>query len=85
MGLCSSFHAVEEMRRGASPLEALLAPLRRVVECFDLEPEHQVAMVVLRPDGNWASAALRPGYKSVVTDRDGTRVVDAHAVLVDGS
>jgi isoaspartyl peptidase/L-asparaginase-like protein (Ntn-hydrolase superfamily) len=82
MGLCSSFHVVELMRAGAEPQGALRAALERVRDAYDLAPEHQVAMIALRPDGAWASAALRPGYKCVVTDATGTKLLDPHAVVL---
>ena len=74
--------AVEEMRRGASPLDALAACIERVQGSFDLRPEDQVAMIALRPDGAWASAALRGGYKTVITTHAGTRVEAAGVVAL---
>lgn len=85
MGLCSSFLATETMRRGASPVDALGEAIGRIGDAYDLEPEHQVAMIAVRPDGAWASAALRPGYKTVVSDADGSRVVDPDLVVLAGS
>jgi isoaspartyl peptidase/L-asparaginase-like protein (Ntn-hydrolase superfamily) len=82
MGSCSSFLAVELMRRGATPLDALVEAIGRVRDDFDLAPEHQVAMIALRPDGATASAALRPGYRNVRTDARGTAVGDPEVVLV---
>jgi isoaspartyl peptidase/L-asparaginase-like protein (Ntn-hydrolase superfamily) len=82
MGLCSSFHVVELMRAGATPLDALLTALARVADAHELAPEHQVAMIALGPDGAWASAALRPGYKCVVTDADGTALREPDAVVL---
>ena len=82
MGLCSSYQAVESMRAGAEPLPALRAALERIASAYELAPEHQIAMIALRPDGAWASAALRPGYKSVATDASGTRLLDPDAVTL---
>jgi len=82
-GLCSSFLAVEHMRRGAPPLDALLVALSRFEEAFHLRHNHQVAMIALRPDGDWASAALRPGYKTSITDTSRSEVIDPDAVLLD--
>jgi isoaspartyl peptidase/L-asparaginase-like protein (Ntn-hydrolase superfamily) len=82
MGSCTSFLIVEEMRRGKSPLDALIEALRRIREDHPLELHHQVAVIAVRPDGEWASAALRPGYKTSVTDADGDRVVDPDFVLI---
>ncbi len=84
MGLCSSFLVADEMRRGATPGEALREALGRIRDAYDLAPEHQIAMIALRPDGAWASGALRPGYRTVVTDADGMRVIDPDFVLLTG-
>ncbi len=82
MGVCGSFLAVEEMRRGKSPLDAIMIVLQRVREAYDLKPDHQVAMIAMRPDGAWASAALRPGFSHCIADDAGTRVEPAQRVLM---
>lgn len=74
MGVCGAFLAVELMRGGSSPEEALDAVLRRVAGRFRILEEHQVAMIALDRDGASAAAALRPGFRCVVTDATGTRV-----------
>ena len=73
MGVCGSFLAVECMRRGASPAEALVEVLRRIERSRELKPSHQVAMIALSAPGAWASAALREGFLVAVTDASGTR------------
>jgi isoaspartyl peptidase/L-asparaginase-like protein (Ntn-hydrolase superfamily) len=61
-GVCGCFLAVECMRRGASPADAVREVLERIGGAYRLEPHHQVGLVVLRPDGAWASGSLRPGF-----------------------
>jgi N4-(beta-N-acetylglucosaminyl)-L-asparaginase len=73
MGVCGSFLAVECMRRGASPADALVEVLRRIERSRELKPSHQVAMIALSASGSWASAALREGFLVTVTDALGTR------------
>ena len=73
MGVCGSFLAVECMRRGASPVDALVEVLRRIERSRELRPSHQVAMIALSARGDWASAALREGFLVAVTDSAGTR------------
>jgi len=73
MGVCGSFLAVECMRRGASPADALVEVLRRIERSRELNPSHQVAMIALSAGGEWASAALRGGFLACVTDAAGTR------------
>lgn len=79
-GVCGSFLAVEEMRRGASPLEAIVTVLERIHRRFKLLPDHQVALIAMSPKGAWASAALKPGFHHTITDSAGTRVEPAQHV-----
>lgn len=82
MGVSGSFLAVELMRRGASPVDAAVEVLQRIVMKFDLGPDHQVAMIVMGPRGEWGSAAIRPGFSHTITDSQGTRVEGAQKVLL---
>jgi L-asparaginase/N4-(beta-N-acetylglucosaminyl)-L-asparaginase len=77
MGSCASFLAVEELRRGASPAEALGRALERAAEVRDARRPaagdaraDQLAMIALTADGSWACAALEPGFEAVVLARD---------------
>ncbi len=81
MGVCGSFLAVESMRRGASPLEAVVEVLERIRSAYTLEPHHQVALIALRPDGSWGAAALRSGFRIAVRDPAGSRIVEPGATL----
>jgi len=73
MGVCGSFLAVEEMRRGKSPMEAIQEVLRRVAASYTLKADHQVALIALRADGAWASGSLRKGFSHCYTDAAGVR------------
>lgn len=84
MGVCGSFLAVELMRGGVEPLEALTRVLERVAAAHALRPEHQVALVALRADGAWASASLRPGFSHAVRDAGGLVTGPAQRVLIPG-
>ncbi|HMN96056.1 MAG TPA: N(4)-(beta-N-acetylglucosaminyl)-L-asparaginase [Phycisphaerales bacterium] len=64
MGVCGSFLAVESLRSGRSPLEAVEIALRRILESGPVEPHHQVGLIVLARDGRWAAGSLRPGYRT---------------------
>lgn len=81
MGVCGSFLAVEYLRQGRTPLEAAVGVLERVMSRYTLKEDHQVAMIVMRSDGAWASAALRPGFSHTITDERGTRVEPAQRVM----
>ncbi len=79
MGICGSFLAVEKLRAGESPEQAARSVIMRIMEEYDLEPRHQVAVLVMNGEGAWSAAALRPGYRTAVMDgeRDGPVLVDA--------
>lgn len=81
-GVCGSFLAVEAMRRGASPREAIVQVLERIIRRFRLQPDHQVAMIAMNPSGEWASGALKPGFHHTITDAQGTRIEPAQVVLM---
>jgi len=88
IGVCGSFLAVELMRGGATPLDAITEVLRRICERFTLGPDHQVAMIAMaappakgRQWGGWASAAIRSGFLHTITDEACTRVEDAQRVV----
>jgi len=81
MGVCGSFLAVELMRGGARPLDAIVEVLKRICARFELGPDHQVAMIAMTPRGEWGSGAIRPGFRHTITDERGTRVEEAQRVV----
>ncbi|MGE5611952.1 MAG: isoaspartyl peptidase/L-asparaginase [Bacillota bacterium] len=76
MGVCASFLAVEKLRMGATPGEAVRAVLERIVESYVLREEDQCGIIVMRPDGEWACGALREGFVVAVKEEEGERVVE---------
>lgn len=82
MGTCSTFLAVELMRRGASPLDALTDALQRIADSYDLSDDAQVGMITLRPTGQWACAALRAGYRTAVRDAEQDDLVEPQRVIL---
>ncbi|MCE2652217.1 MAG: N(4)-(beta-N-acetylglucosaminyl)-L-asparaginase [Planctomycetaceae bacterium] len=81
MGVCGSFLAVELMRQGRTPAEAVGEVLRRVASRYAIQPEHQVAMIALRADGAWASGSLRPGFSHCLTTGPSLTAEPAHSAL----
>jgi N4-(beta-N-acetylglucosaminyl)-L-asparaginase len=79
---CAAFDAVREMERGASPTEACLAALRRIVKhtkeprlLNELgRPTFNVTMYALRKDGEVGAASMHEGYQYVVQRGGETRV-----------
>lgn len=80
-GLCATFLAVEMLRRGASELEAIAEVLLRAQACEAIDPKHQLALIVLRADGGYASGSFRRGYRTAVRDRNGGRLVEVDMVM----
>ena len=82
MGVCGSFLAVEQMRRGATPSNAAIEVLERIVETCELHDKHQAAVITLSTSGTWGSAALRPGYRTAVQTAAGVELVDPDRVML---
>lgn len=82
MSVCGSFLGVELMARGMEPLEALRGVLERIAQKHQIKPQHQVALIALRADGTWASAALRPGFSHCISTAAGTELAPAQGVIL---
>lgn len=82
MGVCGSFLAVEFMRQGRTPAEAVVGVLERVVGAYEVLPQHQVGVVAMSAGGAWACASLRGGFSCCVTDGGGQRRVESGRVLL---
>jgi N4-(beta-N-acetylglucosaminyl)-L-asparaginase len=82
MGVCGSFLAVELMGRGASPQDAACEMLQRILDSYELCPEHQAAIITLNPLGQWSSASLRPGYRTAVHTSSRNELVEPDRVLL---
>jgi len=66
-----SFLTVENMRRGASPLEAVMETLKRVRKVTPRTDEFQLAFLAVGRDGTVAGGALHKGFKYAFTDEGG--------------
>jgi isoaspartyl peptidase/L-asparaginase-like protein (Ntn-hydrolase superfamily) len=82
MGICGSFLAVEAMRRGASPLEAAIEVLDRVMKSYDLTPEDQLGVITLNNRGEWSGASLRNGFSIAVKSATRDELVDSPQVML---
>jgi N4-(beta-N-acetylglucosaminyl)-L-asparaginase len=86
---CSSFAAVELMRRGASPEEAGLEILRRVVKQTteprlldaDGRPNFGLKLYLLNREGKFAGVSLWGPARFAVTDETGTRLEPCAALF----
>ena len=82
MSVCGSFLGVEFMRQGRSPAEALLGVLERIRQKHTIVEAHQVALIAMRADGTWASAALRKGFSHCISTEDGMRLEATGTVAI---
>lgn len=81
MSVCGAFLAVESLRRGDEPSRAARNVIDRIAEHFALSDDDQVGVIVLRADGSWSSAALRPGFRVAVRSADRDQLVVCNKVL----
>jgi len=81
---CASFLAVEFMRQGLAPREALLRTLERVVAMTeprllrpDGRPRFDLEFYAVAKDGRYAGATLYSGGRFAVCDEQGARLEEA--------
>jgi len=84
-GVCAAFLAVETLRRGASPLNAAREVLTRINHAYRLTVNDQVGIIVLAADGRFATASLRPGYKTAIRTHEGAQVIDPDFIHIPPS
>jgi N4-(beta-N-acetylglucosaminyl)-L-asparaginase len=85
MGACGAFAVVEALRRGATPAEAGGSVLERIDRLFSLEKHHQLGIIVSDASGRHIVTALRDGFRAVIGDHDGSRVLEPEIVLHSGT
>ena len=81
MGVSGSFLAVECMRRGSTPLEAVQEVLQRIERRHKPLVHQQVGIIALATDGKWSAGALCPGFAVTIADESGIRCVAPEFVL----
>ena len=62
-------------------VDAVTETVRRVDETYELEPHHQVAVIVMDCSGAISAAALRPGFRVAIVEDGRHEVVDPDVVL----
>jgi isoaspartyl peptidase/L-asparaginase-like protein (Ntn-hydrolase superfamily) len=80
MGVCATFLAVERMRMGDSPKDAIRAVLERVSKAYKLKTRQQCALITLRMDGKWSSGALVKGFRVAARTDDVNELRDAEFI-----
>ena len=81
-GVCGAFLAVEEMRRGRSPIDAGRAVLDRLVVSYTLSSQDQVGVLLMTPTGDWAAVSLRVGFSAAVRSDDRDEMIPSQFVKV---
>jgi len=81
-GICGSFLAVEVLRRGGSPLDAVEEVLGRVASSYQLTDQAQIGIIVLHADGGFSTGSLRPGYQTAFRDRGRDELLQPQIVLL---
>lgn len=71
-----TFLAVELMRQGRTPQEACEEAVMRIVNKQDTSSV-QVGYIALDRYGNYGAYSIKPVFVYAVTDKDGTKVLDA--------
>ncbi|MSR69445.1 MAG: glycosylasparaginase [Phycisphaerales bacterium] len=81
MGVSGSFLAVECLRRGATPIEAVREVLERIERRFHPSANQQIGVIALSKCGAWSAGALRKGFVVAVADAAGTRAVTPEFIM----
>ena len=81
MGVSGSFLAVECMRRGSTPLDAVREVLQRIERRHKPLAHQQVGIIAVAPDGKWSAGALCPGFAVTIAEESGIRCIAPEFVL----
>jgi isoaspartyl peptidase/L-asparaginase-like protein (Ntn-hydrolase superfamily) len=81
-GICGSFTAIETLRRGGTPIDAVNEVLRRVNNSYDLTDQAQLGVIVLHADGGFSTGSLRPGYQTAFRDHHRDELLKPEIVLL---
>ena len=82
-GVCGSFLAVETLRRGGTPIDAVSEVLKRIANSYTLGDQDQVGLIVLSANGQFSSGSLRPGFQVAVRDPHRDELLSPEMVLFD--
>ena len=64
---------------------AALKVLERIGGLFDLKQHHQIGLITCDASGKYATVALRDGFRAVVGDAEGVRVIEPDHVFYAGT
>jgi isoaspartyl peptidase/L-asparaginase-like protein (Ntn-hydrolase superfamily) len=81
MAVCGAFLAIESVRRGDEPARAARAVIERIDATHRLTDDDQVGVIVLRADGVWSGASIKPGFQVAVRTDNRDELVASTWVL----
>ncbi len=75
MRYCMSFRVVEEMRRGATPMEACQSTIRWAITDDPSLRDRRSAVIALSPTGEWGSASTQEDFPCAVGGETGCELI----------
>jgi isoaspartyl peptidase/L-asparaginase-like protein (Ntn-hydrolase superfamily) len=81
MAVCGAFLAVESLRRGDGPQVASRVVIERIQATQRLGDDDQVGVIVLRSDGAWSGASIKPGFQIAARTSSNGQLVGSPWVL----
>ncbi len=79
--IAGSHLVVENMRRGASPMEAIEEALKRIIKAHNGNPEFQVAFIAISKQGEFGALALRKGFQYALFRNGANKLYDGEYLL----
>ncbi len=73
---------VEMMRQGMSPAQACQAAVERIANKLGDYKDFQVGFLALNKAGEFGSYCIQSGFNYAVTDKKGSKLLDAKSILV---
>lgn len=80
-GVCGAFLAVETLRRGGSPLDAVTEVLNRVHHSYTLTESDQVGLIVLDAEGQFCTGSLQDGFKIALRTPQRDEIINADVIV----
>ena len=76
-----SFLAVELMRNGANPQEAVEETIHRIIKKTPDYEQHQIGFLAIDKKGAVGAWSIQPGFNFAVHDQTGSQLIDAESYL----
>lgn len=80
-GICAAFLAIESLRSGQSPRDAITRVLDRAAEVYSLGGDDQAGIILLPRDGSVCVGALMDGFRYALRTEDRDELLDPDFVL----